>query len=379
MLYGANMSTRAGNTVYSYTVDPVTDGVLYQTLWDAGGNDTIDLSNQSGPSRISLVPGSFSTVGLFDPLDGLSGSVRTSAEQYADRYYDGSNALAIAFDCIIENARGGSAADVLIGNTAGNNLYGNGGNDTIEGSAGNDLLKGAAGRDRLDGGAGKDSLDGGGGIDTMVGGGGNDVFYVTAGDVVRESKGGGTDTVRSGVNFTLGNNVENLVLSGAKDVRGVGNTLANNLTGNNGDNTLIGNSGADVLKGNGGSDVLRGGAGSDKLTGGGGADSFRFDTKLGASNVDRVTDFKPGTDTVVLDQTVFAALATGSLDASLFHAGAGVVTAADADDRILFNTSTGALFYDADGTGGASSPVQFALLAGSAAATLSAGDFMVVA
>ena len=85
--------------------------------------------------------------------------------------------------------------------------------------------------------------------DTMTGGGGNDTYFVdNTSDVVTESSStGGTDTVYASANFTLGSNVENLVLTGTGNINGTGNTLANTLTGNTGNNTLSGGSGNDTL------------------------------------------------------------------------------------------------------------------------------------
>jgi Ca2+-binding RTX toxin-like protein len=123
--------------------------------------------------------------------------------------------------------------------------------------AGNDILNGKAGADRLEGGAGNDS-------------------YVidNAGDVVVEKANVGADTVRASLSYTLGANVENLVLIGSDDTNGVGNDL---------NNTIIGNSGANILDGDGGKDTLAGGAGNDRLLGSGGKDDL-----LGGSGNDRM-------------------------------------------------------------------------------------------
>ena len=104
--------------------------------------------------------------------------------------------------------------------------------------------------------AGNDVLNGGAGIDAMAGGAGNDIYVVDdAGDTVTEAPNAGTDTVQSAVAFTLGANVENLTLTGAGDVNGTGNTLANILVGNTGVNTLNGGTGADMMFGGGGDDT----------------------------------------------------------------------------------------------------------------------------
>ncbi|BAL26797.1 calcium-binding protein [Azoarcus sp. KH32C] len=195
-----------------------------------------------------------------------------------------------------------------------------------------------------------DTLNGGAGADTMSGGSGNDTYYVdNAGDAVMESANQGTDTVISTVSHTLAANVENLTLVGTDNVNGIGNAAAN---------TLVGNSGNNVL------------------TGGAGNDIFRFDTTLNAStNLDTITDFASGADHIQLENAIFTSLtATGTLNADWFISGAGVTAAADANDYLIYNSTTGALYYDQDGNG-AGQAVQFATLSGSS--SLSASDFLI--
>jgi Ca2+-binding RTX toxin-like protein len=108
----------------------------------------------------------------------------------------------------------------------------------------------------LTGNAAANTLDGGAGADTMVGGAGDDTYIVDDTlDVVTETAGQGTDTVLSGVTYTLKANIENLTLTGAAAINGTGNTLNNVLTGNSAANTLSGGAGADTMTGNGGDDT----------------------------------------------------------------------------------------------------------------------------
>ncbi|WP_244433708.1 calcium-binding protein, partial [Azospirillum sp. B506] len=131
------------------------------------------------------------------------------------------------------------------------------------GSAGNDTLRGGAGNDTLAGAAGNDWLDGGAGADSLIGGSGNDTHIVDqTGDVVVELVGEGSDTVRSAIDYTLGANVEALVLTGGA-LTGTGNDLDNSLTGTAADNVLVGLDGNDTLNGGAGADTLIGGAGND--------------------------------------------------------------------------------------------------------------------
>lgn len=282
---------------------------------------------------------------------------------------------------------GAAGAQTLDGNSAANVLSGLGGNDVLNGFAGSDRLLGANGRDFLYGGGGNDVLKGGGGNDVMVGGTGADKYIVdSVDDVVVERPGQGVDLIKSSVTFSLDNtdgkqsantssNVENLTLTGTDAIDG---------TGNGYDNVLIGNAADNRLTGNAGNDSLYGGAGNDLLTGGNGADCFVFDKALNvASNVDTITDFLSGVDRILLDDNVFQALGPVATDTTLtadkFYAAADATAAHDADDRIIYNTSTGALYYDADGTGASYSAIQFATLGVSTHPGLVASDLVVIA
>ena len=120
-------------------------------------------------------------------------------------------------------------------------------------------------------------------------------------------------------------------------------------------------------------DTLNGGPATTRLTGGEGKDTFVFDTALNAaSNIDKITDFSVGDDTVRLENSVFTALATGTLAAGAFYVG---TAAHDASDRIIYNKTTGALTYDSNGNA-AGGAVQFATLSTNLA--LTNADFMVV-
>jgi Ca2+-binding RTX toxin-like protein len=193
-------------------------------------------------------------------------------------------------DVIVENASEGSDLVLasfdytLSGNiealelTGTSNIDGTGDAlaNTITGNSGNNLLTGAGGNDTMLGGAGNDSLDGGVGSDSLVGGAGDDTFVVDeAGDVVVEAAGEGTDEVRASVNFSLGSNLERLVLTGAA-VSGTGNAVNNTITGNSENNSLFGEDGNDTLLGGDGNDFLAGGedGNNDSLVGGAGNDTL---------------------------------------------------------------------------------------------------------
>ena len=208
----------------------------------------------------------------------------------------------------------------------------------------------------LDGNDGGNTLDGRAGADTMTGGLGDDKYVVdSAGDVVVELADQGIDSVRSWISYTLGANLEKLTLYGAANLDGAGNDLIN---------TVIGNSGRNILDG---------GLGSDTLSGEGGGDTFRFSTALGTSNFDKILVFDHAADTIQLDDAIFAALGTGALGAGAFNTG---MAATQADDRILFDTASKSLSYDADGVGGVAA-VKFATIA-TLTGTLDHTDFFVV-
>lgn len=209
---------------------------------------------------------------------------------------------------------------------------------TANGNTLNNLLKGNSAANTLNGNGGNDTLDGGTGADALNGGAGDDVYVVdNAGDSVTETVDAGTDTVQASVAYTLGDNVEHLVLTKTSGVAGTGNTAANTLTGNSGANTLDGKAGMDVL------------------TGGRGADTFRFSTALGADNVDVIDDFSAAEgDKVSLDKAIFTALINTSTSA-LLAAQFGVMDSlidpitGTEGQAILYDVNTGKLYYDSNG------------------------------
>jgi Ca2+-binding RTX toxin-like protein len=210
------------------------------------------------------------------------------------------------------------------------------------------------------GNSGINVLNGAGGADVLVGYGGNDTYYVdNIGDVIIEA-GGGFEAVYASVSYalTVGAEVEWLSTDATYG------TGAINLTGNDAGNYVLGNDGVNVIDGGGGADIL---------VGYGGADTFAFTTALGVGNIDNIVDFAAGSDKMGLDDAIFTALGgLGALNANAFATGA---SAADGSDRIIYNSATGALFYDADGAGGAAQ-VQFATL--NAGLALTASDFAVI-
>jgi serralysin len=343
--------------------------------------DDLDIVNTGGNN--------WTISGAWEPSDPAGTSINTFAATLAgatigsDVPFYGNVHTNTAAGGLIRGQWVASADDnnnTVTGTTLGDILDGLGGADTVNGQGGNDTLSG---------GSGNDVLNGGGGADVMNGGLGNDTFRVdNAGDEVNENAAQGTDTVETTrTTYTLPLNVEKLIFTGTGGFTGTGNDGKNTITGGTGNDTLNGGSGNDTLNGgvgndtlNGGNqndtlngaggsdtlngaagnDTLKGGLGNDFLTGGTGLDRFQFDTALNATtNVDQVFDFSTVDDKILLSAAVFTeAGPPGTLAGDAFRIGAGP---ADAEDRIIYSSATGALRYDQDGTGAAAA-VKFATL-----------------
>ena len=221
------------------------------------------------------------------------------------------------------NATGNLLANSLTGNSSDNRLDGRAGADTLSGDSGNDtyvvdnagdtmietassgidtveasiswvlgsyienlVLTGAASLNGT-GNALANNLTGNTGINALTGGTGNDSYVVdNIGDTTIELASAGTDTVYSSINWTLGVNLENLVLTEAVAVNGTGNALANQLVGNSAANTVTGLAGNDSLDGAAGADALTGGDGNDTYTGGTGSDTLS-DTSTTSNDIYR--------------------------------------------------------------------------------------------
>ena len=224
-------------------------------------------------------------------------------------------------------------------------ITGTSGNDIITaGTSGDDQISALGGNDTIYVSAGNDSIDGGSGFDTLV-----FSSFATSGVVVDMGAGTAGSTT-----FT---NIERIIASGFAD-------------------QLTGSAGSDNLTARAGNDTLDGGAGNDTLWGEGGADDFLF-TAIGAANADGIRDFASGTDDIVLDASVMTALGVdGEFSAGdvRFRSGAGLNSGQDADDRVIYNTTTRQLWYDADGSGSGAAQLIATLQSG---ATLAATDIVV--
>jgi hypothetical protein len=289
------------------------------------------------------------------------------------------------------NGTGNALANVLTGNAGANILNGGIGADSMAGGLGNDTyvvdLAGDAVTEAV--GAGTDTvqsgvtyvlganlenltltgtavingtgnalanvLTGNSAANILTGGLGNDTYVVGAGDTVTEAAAAGTDTVRSGLTYTLGANLENLTLTGTAAINGTGNALANVITGNSASNTLLGNGGA------------------DNLTGGAGNDIFDFNA-IGESGIgngarDLITDFVSG-DRIDLTGIDANAVAVGN--GAFTFIGTAAFSAAG-QLRYGIDSVTGQTVIEGNVNANVATDFQIALVGNH---TLVAGDFL---
>ncbi|MFO1199532.1 MAG: putative Ig domain-containing protein [Burkholderiaceae bacterium] len=335
-MYGANTTWHTGDDTYEF----VQGSAYFQTIWDAGGIDTIEWSASSQGALIDLRAGQFSEIG--NPLKYWDAD---SLHSWTDK-----RTVAIAFGVTIENAIGGTGDDVIVGNDAINRLDGHGGADTITGGKGADVLVGGAGNDTFVCDSGTDLVtDLGYGADTLQVGGSAGVIATLVGDFKANA-------------FTLNGGLAQLMTSGysADLSRAAG---PNGYTLNNGGVAtavaLTGSAFDDVIYGGSGDDTLSGGSGDDEITGGGGSDRFVFTMSDHGTTV--LTDFglddqlivtgaafkapTAGNGASVALNEVQYAVVDGKLTAYL-----GLDATAGADEIIVFDHSAGQTTLSAAGS-----------------------------
>jgi Ca2+-binding RTX toxin-like protein len=375
----------------------ITGNSAANTLNGGGGADTL-----SGGLGNDLYVVDSSTDVVVESLNAGIDTVRASVSYTLTSNVE--NLVLTGSDNI--NATGNALDNTLTGNSGNNTLNGGTGTDTLIGGAGNDLYivansadviteGGNSGTDSvqssvtyylsanlenltltgsvaingvgntsnntISGNSGDNVLNGAGGADSMAGGLGNDLYVVdNSADVVTELAAQGTDTVNASVSYGLSANVENLTLTGTAAINATGNALAN------------------TIRGNSGANLISGGDGNDILTGAGGIDHFIFNTALNAtSNTDTITDFGSD-DKLDLSHLIFSNLgAVGALTTSELVSGAGLTSGQDANDFLVYNTTTGNLYYDADGSGAGAS-ILFAQLGTTTHPSLTAAVIQVV-
>ncbi|VEP11498.1 Putative calcium-binding protein (fragment) [Hyella patelloides LEGE 07179] len=374
-LYGANMDTRRFSDRYTWS----NNSAFIEAIWDAGGTDTIDASNQTRDTTINLNAGSFSSIGT----NGWGGNAKDN--------------LAIAYNVTIEYAYGGTGDDSITGNNAQNYLHGGDGNDTLVGGSGRDSLVGGDGNDRIrsdgDGGlyygeAGNDLMFSGIGGETMDGGSGIDSIYHIDydGDYTFNMASGETNFgSESFINFER-------VYMGDGDDEVTGNASNNRIYGGRGKDTLVGGTGRDSIfggddndeihsdgdrgfyYGDAGNDRMFAGFGSETMDGGSGADwiyhptinwNYDFDMESGLTNAtgESFTNFEHvvmGSDKNRVTGNASANIIHGNEGDDTLIGGAGRDSLYGGDDNDEIHSDGDGGFY----SGGAGNDVMFSGIGG---------------
>jgi Ca2+-binding RTX toxin-like protein len=340
-------------------VDTVRGGVGADTIDGGKGNDILlggeGIDQLTGGEGDDTIDGGRGADLMIGGLGDDTYIVENTGDRIRERLDQGIDSVSSSVDFTLT----AHIENLTLTGTEKLNATGNRFNNSLTGNEANNVLRGLAGTDRLFGSGGDDTLDGGLEADLMSGGAGNDRYIVdNLGDSLTESAAQGTDIVESSVDFALGANFEELILTGTA-LAGTGNDLSNKMTGNASNNTLSGGAGADDLIGGNGSDVLTGGDGFDRFT-------YGAEGTV-ETGTDTITDFVRNVDLLVLSRQAFGlTTANGTLlSASEFQSVADDTQALSGTARIVFSRGSGNLFYNPDGAiAGFSGGGNFTRLAG---------------
>jgi Ca2+-binding RTX toxin-like protein len=375
LLFGDNSSARNDDLGNSLTGTAGRDHIA-----GFGGNDTLDggagadfMDGGSGNDRFVVTSGDV----LVD-----SGGIDTVVSSVNWTLTTGFENLTLIGPAISGN--GNSAANIIIGNASNNFINGREGNDSLYGGAGNDtfiMSNGAGasyGQDHIEGGSGIDTVDFGAQARSPVvadlstgrvsGGGTGGAGGATLVDIENVNGGAYADRLTGTFedNFLFGYFGNDLLDGGGGRDRLEGSTGNDTLAGGEGNDTLLGDAGDDWLYGGFAFATAGNPTGNDLLTGGPGLDRFVFNDNPNpfisspTATADRITDFSSAFDSLVFDDNVFPGVgAPGRFQAgdARFAAGAGFTAGRDASDRVIYNTSTGNLYYDPDGSGGGAAQI----------------------
>ena len=397
--------------------DLLRGGTGNDTLIGGTGNDTLVAGTRNNSSYFSYLGGTGDNNSNINYLlgDNLLSGGDGNDFLFASGYYDYNDGLNIYYTYASGNntLNGGAGNDTLnVDASTGNNLLNGGAGDTwlyAYGSTGDNLLNGgdgynlfyianSSGNNTLIGGAGNNdlvadnstgnnilyggdssnyfSIQHASGNNTLVGGAGGDVFlnwYSTGNNLLDGGTGndlldyrgdsateGITSTfnattnigsITAGTNRVSYKNIERLNISGT--------IYDDNIVGSKGNDTLNGgNAGNDTILGGAGNDILTGGNGNDILYGNGGTDTFAFNNYN--EGVDIIYDFNATNELIQVSANDFGGgLSPGSLSANQFTIGASATTS---NQRFIYDSTTGALFFDQDGSASGFTQVKFAQL-----------------
>ncbi|MGV8985615.1 MAG: calcium-binding protein [Cypionkella sp.] len=367
---GMEIWLRGGN-------DTLYGGSAYDTIYGGDGNDIITaggyVDGGRGVDQVSIWAGgtvAFWSAGYGGHAADVNLSLATA--QVRDDGFGNiesiQNATQLAGSMFDDRFTGSAKNDVLWGNDGNDSLSGANGDDELYGNSGNDSLYGGNGNDLINGGSGHDLMKGGAGIDELslwtsgTAGHGVKVDLGLSGGRVLDDGFGNKEVALGFENLSGSDLADNLT----------GNGLANVIWGNDGNDSIFGGAGYDVLSGGAGRDSLIGGLGNDSLwgydgadtLGGGlGADHFYFSDALPASTgVDTLIDMTHAIDKIDLPLAWSTAFQGTSLTAAQFLNVSGAPVAKTASQIVLYNKTTGNLFFDADGSGSAFTTVFLAHL-----------------
>ncbi|MBX9257916.1 hypothetical protein H1Q63_29000 [Desmonostoc muscorum CCALA 125] len=316
--------------------------LVTQTVDGSTGNDTLFVSYRNATTGITSTFDASNNIGAISTTQGTTVLSYKNIEQL--------NIIGTGYD------------DYIVGSNGNDRLNsGNGGNDTIDGGVGEDFLHiiSSTGDNLVNGGDGNDNL----------GASSNYYYYNELGERV--------DVVVSG-NNTLNGGVGNDALYINSST---GDNLLDGGDGNDfldaslasGDNTLNGGNGNDTLVDGNGNDTLYGGVGNDTFYGGVGTNTFVFNSFN--EGLDTIDYFNPTNELIQVSATGFGGgLSIGVLSTSQFTIGTSATTSTE---RFIYNSTTGALFFDQDGSAGAFTQVQFARLS-TGLSSLTNNNFVVV-
>ena len=308
-----------GHGTMEHVFSTHTNTVQMQTFTGTFGNDVL-----SGNDFDNILNGKSGA----DTMAGLNGNDIYYVDNVNDLVIENSNEGTDTVHSSITYILNSNIENLILDGSDHINGMGNDFGNVITGNSGNNVLYGDIG------------------ADTLIGDTGNDIYVVdNVGDTVMESSTFPTeiDTMLASISCILSANTENLTITGFSDLNGTGNDGANSITGNAGNN---------IIDGSIGNDILYGGIGND---------SFNFSAALNEiSNVDTIMDFMRG-DHIGLSHSVFSALIDSVKTGDFLASSTSSATSATGTSHLLYNSSTGSLYYDADGAGGANA-VHFAVV-----------------